>query len=166
MIALFSYFSRTTYRPTLLIHHYFRDSFLIEYHGEGGVDNGNDAVCRDVNNGDLANLSICEKEWGCKCQDSKNNTYNCLRTLSDEENLLLCQFEDDVAYQELYNLQEDPHQLHNLYDSRSRSMQQEFIDFETKSDDLQKLISCQGYQECNLVTPTGVSMKTVIEIKK
>ena len=89
---------------------------MIEYHGEGGVDNGNDAVCRDVNNGDLANLSICEKEWGCKCQDSKNNTYNCLRTLSDEENLLLCQFEDDVAYQELYNLQEDPHQLHNLYD--------------------------------------------------
>merc|ERR1712038_427828 len=129
-----------TYRPTLLIHHNFRDSFLIEYHGEGGVDNGNDAVCRDVNNGDLANLSICEKEWGCKCQDSKNNTYNCLRTLSDEENLLLCQFEDDVAYQELYNLQEDPHQLHNLYDSRSRSLQQEFIDFETKSDDLQKLI--------------------------
>ena len=141
---------------------------MIEYHGEGGVDNGNDAVCRDVNNGDLANLSICEKEWGCKCQDSKNNTYNCLRTLSDEENLLLCQFEDDVAYQELYNLQEDPHQLHNLYDSRSRSMQQEFIDFETKSDDLQKLISCQGYQECNLETQitTGVSMKSGIEIKK
>ena len=123
---------------------------MIEYHGEGGVDNGNDAVCRDVNNGDLANLSICEKEWGCKCQDSKNNTYNCLRTLSDEENLLLCQFEDDVAYQELYNLQEDPHQLHNLYDSRSRSMQQEFIDFETKSDDLQKLISCQGYQDSGM----------------
>ena len=138
---------------------------MIEYHGEGGVDNGNDAVCRDVNNGDLANLSICEKEWGCKCQDSKNNTYNCLRTLSDEENLLLCQFEDDVAYQELYNLQEDPHQLHNLYDSRSRSMQQEFIDFETKSDDLQKLISCQGYQECNLETQI-TTMKSDTEIKK
>ena len=151
--------------------HYFRDSFLIEYHGEGGVDNGNDAVCRDVNNGDLANLSICEKEWGCKCQDSKNNTYNCLRTLSDEENLLLCQFEDDVAYQELYNLQEDPHQLHNLYDyynsrksiSRKKFHENDFteklknpelmmVDFESKTDDLKKLISCQGYQECNLET--------------
>ena len=112
---------------------------MIEYHGEGGIDNGNDAVCRDVNNGDLANLSICEKEWGCKCQDSKNNTYNCLRTLSDEENLLLCQFEDDVAYQELYNLQEDPHQLHNLYDyyysrkTRSSMKNQELmmVDFES-----------------------------------
>merc|ERR1712150_258341 len=104
---------------------------------------------------------------GCKCQDSKNNTYNCLRTLSDIENLLLCQFEDDVGYQELYNLQGDPHQLHNLYDSRSRSMgNQEFIniDFESKSDDLQKLITCSGYQECNLVTPNEVSMKSDIEI--
>ena len=146
---------------------------MIEYHGEGGVDNGNDAVCRDVNNGDLANLSICEKEWGCKCQDSKNNTYNCLRTLSDEENLLLCQFEDDVAYQELYNLQEDPHQLHNLYDyyysrkTRSSMKNQELmmVDFESKTDDLKKLISCQGYQECNLETQI-TTIKSSIEIKK
>ena len=146
---------------------------MIEYHGEGGVDNGNDGVCRDVNNGDLANLSICEKEWGCKCQDSKNNTYNCLRTLSDEENLLLCQFEDDVAYQELYNLQEDPHQLHNLYDyyysrktrSSMKNPELMMVDFESKSDDLKKLILCQGYQECNLETQI-TTMESDTEIKK
>ena len=83
---------------------------------------------------------------------------------------MLCQFEDDVGYQELYNLQEDPHQLHNLYDSRSRSTMQQkefFTDFESKSDDLEKLITCQGYQECNLVTtPIGASMKSDVEMNK
>ena len=56
---------------------YARDSFLIEYHGEGG--NGNDPACHDIIDN---NLAECSLNWGCKCQDSRNNTYNCLRTLS------------------------------------------------------------------------------------
>ena len=41
----------------------------------------------------------------------------------------------------------------------------EMVDFESKTDDLQKLISCQGYQECNLETQI-TTMKSGIEIKK
>ena len=82
---------------------YTRDSFMIEYHGEGKV--GNYQKCGDVIE-DMYNLAICEPEWGCKCQDSRNNTYNCLRTMTNTENTLFCAFEDDVGHLEFYNLEE------------------------------------------------------------
>ena len=33
----------------------------------------------------------------CVCEDSKNNTYTCVRTMSSEQNLVYCQFDDDVV---------------------------------------------------------------------
>ena len=31
-------------------------------------------------------MAECSPEWDCKCQDSKNNTYTCLRTLKQQDN--------------------------------------------------------------------------------
>ena len=119
---------------------YTRDSFMIEYHGEGKV--GNYQKCGDVIE-DMYNLAICEPEWGCKCQDSRNNTYNCLRTMTNTENTLFCAFEDDVGHLEFYNLEEDLYQLHNLYENVK--IQEKYF------DTLETLKTCKGYKECNVI---------------
>merc|ERR1719323_172619 len=112
---------------------YTRDSFMIEYHGEGKV--GNYQKCGDEIE-DMYNLAICEPEWGCKCQDSRNNTYNCLRTMTNTENTLFCAFEDDVGHVEFYNLEEDLYQLHNLYENVK--IQEKYF------DTLETLKTCKG----------------------
>ena len=119
---------------------YTRDSFMIEYHGEGKV--GNYQKCGDVIE-DMYNLAICEPEWGCKCQDSRNNTYNCLRTMTNTENTLFCAFEDDVGHLEFYNLEEDLYQLHNLYENVK--IREKYF------DTLETLKTCKGYKECNVI---------------
>ena len=64
--------------------------FFIEYHGEGSL--GNDKGCPNTEG-----MAFCQVDWGCKCQDSLNNTYTCVRTLTTSDNSILCQFEDDEA---------------------------------------------------------------------
>ena len=49
--------------------------------------NGNDARCRF----DMQDMAECSFDWGCKCQDSRNNTYTCLRSLTQTEDSLFCQ---------------------------------------------------------------------------
>jgi len=53
-------------------------------------------------------------KWDCKCQDSANNTYFCIRKLTDTENSIRCQFQDNEDFIEVYDLNEDPYQLNNL----------------------------------------------------
>ena len=48
--------------------------FLVEYSGEGGE--GVDKACSEWNTGEF---SWCKAELDCKCQDTFNNTYTCLR---------------------------------------------------------------------------------------
>ena len=48
--------------------------FLVEYSGEGGE--GVDRKCDQWNTGEF---SWCKAELDCKCQDTFNNTYTCLR---------------------------------------------------------------------------------------
>ena len=48
--------------------------FLVEYSGEGGE--GVDKACSEWNTGDF---SWCKADLDCKCQDTFNNTYTCLR---------------------------------------------------------------------------------------
>ena len=66
--------------------------FLIEYYGEG--ESSNVDCFSEV---DADNMASCDAEFfSCKCKDSRNNTYNCLRTLFDEveeENTIFCLFE-------------------------------------------------------------------------
>ena len=48
--------------------------FLVEYSGEGGQ--GVALRCSDWNTGEF---SYCQAKLDCKCQDTFNNTYTCLR---------------------------------------------------------------------------------------
>lgn len=115
---------------------YERD-ILIEYHGEGG--NGNDEACIAMID-DLANLAECGMDWGCKCQDAKNNTYACLRSLrTDVEDFLYCQFSDSENSEEFYDLRIDPYQLHNLVG---------YLGTGSLDRRLDHLRSCKGHQDC------------------
>ena len=58
----------------------------MEYHGEGNRA-GNDPACAHMV--DMDNMSGCRASgplsWFCKCEDARNNTYTCLRTLKGED---------------------------------------------------------------------------------
>lgn len=87
-------------------------SFLVSYYGErsGHVPRGCEKVVDDQ-------MSECSVEWDCKCQDSRNNTYNCIRTFTNENNFIHCKFLDDQRFEESYDLKADPFQLNNIADS-------------------------------------------------
>ena len=52
-------------------------SFLVSYHGEH--DSGRDPRCVSMTD---SNMTQCEFNFGCKCQDVRNNTYSCVRSKS------------------------------------------------------------------------------------
>lgn len=110
-------------------------TFLVEYHGEAG--NGNDPRCPNSQE-----LSECSFEWGCKCQDSRNNTYQCLRRLKTDEDTLFCTFSDSSGTKELYDMTRDPFQLHNLV---NQDHQGNYFSLEI----LNHLVHCKGYVDCN-----------------
>lgn len=83
--------------------------FLVEYSGEGGE--GVDKGCPQWNTGEF---SWCKVEFDCKCQDTFNNTYTCLRSFSNGGESMYCKFEDNEDFEEFYDLTEDPYQLDNL----------------------------------------------------
>jgi len=84
--------------------------FLVEYSGEGGE--GVDKDCPQWKGGDF---SWCKVELDCKCQDTRNNTYTCLRSFNNDAGpSMFCKFEDDESFEEFYNLESDPFQLENL----------------------------------------------------
>lgn len=89
-----------------------RHSFLVEYSGEAGTRSSSDA-CAQALKHDLDNLAECSQEFDCKCQDARNNTYTCIRTLG-QENSLFCEFKDHKNTIEMYNIAQDPLQLTNL----------------------------------------------------
>ena len=100
-----------------------RHNFLIEYSGEGSART-NDQSCEGQLHGDLGNLSQCSKEFDCKCQDARNNTYTCLRSLGQEDSVF-CQFEDSTNFIEMYNLAQDKLQIVNL----AKEISKKTIDF-------------------------------------
>ena len=89
-----------------------RHSFLVEYSGEAGTRSSSDS-CAQALKHDLDNLAECSQEFDCKCQDARNNTYTCIRTLG-QENSLFCEFKDHKNTIEMYNIAQDPLQLTNL----------------------------------------------------
>ena len=111
-------------------------------------------------------LAICEWEWGCKCQDSTNNTYSCLRVLEEKvADQLFCWFQDDVKSEEFYDLINDPYQLHNL--AFEEDDDERWIDGDLKQallDRLEELSFCQGPNECNSIL--GPSQRLNIPSKK
>nr|XP_045608241.1 N-acetylglucosamine-6-sulfatase-like isoform X2 [Procambarus clarkii] len=75
-----------------------RRTILVEHAGEGYAPSG---------------MSGCNPDFAFKCEDSWNNTYSCLRQISDGENRLYCKWDDDEAFEEMYDLDKDPWQLNN-----------------------------------------------------
>lgn len=89
-----------------------RDKFLVTYFGVGmspGKDQDKECQAKCDNQ-----MSHCNIDWGCKGEDSVNNTFACLRTLNREENTVCCRFEDDEGFVEAYNITDDPYQIDNL----------------------------------------------------
>ncbi|XP_061117331.1 N-acetylglucosamine-6-sulfatase-like isoform X1 [Conger conger] len=82
-----------------------RPYFLVAHTGEGHAEA--DPACPKLGPG----LAHCFPD--CVCEDACNNTYACVRTLT-ENNLQYCEFADSESFVELYNLTSDPHQLENI----------------------------------------------------
>ena len=61
----------------------------------------------------LHGTQLCLTEFACKCQDAANNTYSCVRSVSDAEDSIYCRFSDAEDFIEYYDLRQDPYQLAN-----------------------------------------------------
>ncbi|XP_066996820.2 N-acetylglucosamine-6-sulfatase [Anabrus simplex] len=84
--------------------------FLVEYRGEGDDESVASECVLPLDN----NLAECVPEACCKCQDSRNNTFVCIRHLAPNDNYIYCRFDDSEDFKELYNLEMDPYQLQNI----------------------------------------------------
>merc|ERR1712180_385306 len=115
-----------------------RTAFLVEYTGEG-IEKSNSPECSDDLNGDPGSFSTCRIEVDCKCQDTRNNTYQCVRTIGQEETIF-CQFQDDDGFLELYSLTDDEFQLNNL----AGEVEDETL--EQYQSTLRTLAKCSGQQ--------------------
>lgn len=102
----------------------------------------------------IENLAFCGNTdgndgFGCKCEDSFNNTYACVRTLTRTQNSLFCNFADEADFKEAYDLQVDPFQLHNqVYEYKN-----DYYDgghfWQHYQQKLDLLLKCEGYTECS-----------------
>ncbi|XP_012680860.2 N-acetylglucosamine-6-sulfatase [Clupea harengus] len=111
----------------------WRTDVLVEYEGEGS--NVTDPSCPLLGPG----VSECFPD--CVCEDSYNNTYACVRTVSPTANLQYCEFDDNEVFVEVYNLTGDPFQLTNI----AKSIEQEVL--EKMNHRLMMLQSCSA-QSC------------------
>lgn len=83
---------------------------LIEYWGEGSENTWNNECPYNRHQ----RLSQCSPEMACKCQDSWNNTYSCVRHMAEDVDFIFCLFSDRERYQEAYDLSTDFYQLENI----------------------------------------------------
>ncbi|XP_059619432.1 N-acetylglucosamine-6-sulfatase-like [Phlebotomus argentipes] len=88
----------------------FSRQFLVEYWGEADAKSHSPSCKRR----DSALLYGCTEDAACHCQDSKNNTYACVRRLDSAKDFLYCEFRDSQHFAEAYDLLSDPYQMHNL----------------------------------------------------
>lgn len=59
-------------------------------------------------------VTFCTVDAACHCQDSWNNTYSCLRHMSQDTNILYCEFRDQQRFVEIFDLSVDPWEMKNL----------------------------------------------------
>lgn len=119
-----------------------RHSFLVEYNGEGSAKTSS-PNCSQLLEEDLESLAQCDVRMDCKCQDSRNNTYACLRILGQEDSMF-CQFQDKGGFLEMYSLSQDKFQLTNIANLLQNETLQHYLGV------LNLLRNCRG-AECNNV---------------
>ncbi|KAL5277836.1 GNS family protein [Megaselia abdita] len=88
----------------------FHRQLLIQYWGEGNFKMY-EPKCPFTKEDELAG---CSKEAGCHCEDSRNNTYACVRHFAYRTNRIYCEFKDNEQFVEAYDLASDQYQLTNL----------------------------------------------------
>uniref|UniRef100_A0A8C6KVH5 N-acetylglucosamine-6-sulfatase n=1 Tax=Nothobranchius furzeri TaxID=105023 RepID=A0A8C6KVH5_NOTFU len=108
----------------------WRTDILVEYEGEGR--SVPDPSCPLLGPG----VSECFPD--CVCEDSYNNTYACVRTVTPFANLQYCEFDDNEVFVEVYNVTADPYQLTNI----AKTIDQEVL--EKMNHRLMVLQSCSG----------------------
>ncbi|XP_032223027.1 N-acetylglucosamine-6-sulfatase [Nematostella vectensis] len=86
----------------------WRSDFLVEHLGEG---HGSIDGCPALDPG----MADCTPN--CVCEDSWNNTYSCVRTLTTSRDFMFCEFRDSEAFVEFYDLNKDPAQLNNMVET-------------------------------------------------
>ncbi|XP_067934704.1 N-acetylglucosamine-6-sulfatase-like [Watersipora subatra] len=107
-----------------------RTDFLVEHTGEYTLSQ---PQCPQYNG---QPMSFCFPD--CVCEDSQNNTYLCVRRLSDTQNLIYCGLEDSELFIEAYDIAKDPHQLTNVASTMDVSV------LESLEQSLATLASCSG----------------------
>ncbi|XP_055624228.1 N-acetylglucosamine-6-sulfatase-like [Toxorhynchites rutilus septentrionalis] len=83
---------------------------LIEYWGEGNVNTYNSECPWQKKD----KLYLCTLDAVCHCQDSWNNTYNCVRHLAEDVDFIYCEFMDNEHFAEAYDLTNDLYQIQNV----------------------------------------------------
>ncbi|CAG0916669.1 unnamed protein product [Notodromas monacha] len=96
-----------------------RKLFLVEYHGEGSKMVNEQCT-------DDTNMEGCRPDLACKCQDSTNNTYACIRNVEEHLDFLYCQFQDMEHFEEFYDIRHDPYQLVNQAGSLQGGWRKDF----------------------------------------
>lgn len=115
---------------------------LIEYWGEGNSETFNENCPWRKSQ----RLSQCDPEAACKCEDSWNNTYSCVRHMGPETNMIFCMFHDRENYQEAYDLNVDFHQIDNIGFELLPSFQAKY---QLMVEDLR---NCKG-DSCRVIKP-------------
>jgi len=108
---------------------HWRSMFLVEYRGEGYP--GPVPGCPQYTSGGVAN---CNSD--CICQDASNNTYNCLRKIRHTQNYIYCAFKDNQNFEEYYDLNTDPWELHNTAENE--------VDLTSYRELLNERLGCSG----------------------
>lgn len=111
-----------------------RRVLLIEHWGEGNENTFNDECPWKAED----RLNQCDPTVACKCEDSWNNTYSCVRNIEPSTDYLYCRFNDHEGLVEAYNLLKDPDQLTNIGSTELPSIRV-YYDFL-----LMKLTDCKG----------------------
>ena len=126
-----------------------RNAFLIEYVGLwGNFPQFEVAGANACPPG--PDVMICYPTLNCICSGAHNNTWACYRNIDEENeiNMEYCMFDDDVGFEEYYDLTTDPYQLHNTaYTTGPTS------DFPTYQGLIDQLMACSG-ADCTLAPPS------------
>lgn len=132
---------------------------LIEYHGEPWF-NSSEAQSNDKFAGDICQRTEYDKhlfQFGfqnhttppfwygnpiCTCEDSTNNTWNCLRYRNDTSNFRYCEFADSVSMVEYFDYTTDPWGLRNAAQGLPSTLKQSL------HQRLAEAVVCKGSGAC------------------